>query len=241
MIRVKTTAIILAGGVGKRMGAPMPKQFLEIKGKPVLVHTISNFQRNGSIDSVVVVCVPDWIDRTKELIEQYGLTKVSAVIPGGETSHDSTRNGMFHLRNELGEGDIVIVHDAARPILPQKAIDEMLRIAKNEGNASLAIPCYETVIYTDDQLSGNKELDRSHLMRVQTPQAYEYRGILDLYERAEREDRHDFIYADIVAVEYGMTVYFSKGFANNIKITKQEDIPLCEYLMGIPEDQLFDL
>ena len=78
-------------------------------------------------------------------------------------------------------------------------------------------------------------------MRVQTPQAYEYSSILELYERAEKEDRHDFIYADIVAIEYGMTVYFSKGFTNNIKITKQEDIPLCEYLMDIPEDQLFDL
>ena len=234
---MKTTAIILAGGVGKRMGAPMPKQFLEIKGKPVLVHTISNFQRNGSIDSVVVVCVPDWIDRTKELIERYGLTKVSAVIPGGETSHDSTRNGMEAEQTELDANQ----GKMAQMQKMQKAIDEMLRIAKNEGNASLAIPCYETVIYTDDQLSGNRELDRSHLMRVQTPQAYEYSGILDLYERAEREDRHDFIYADIVAVEYGMTVYFSKGFANNIKITKQEDIPLCEYLMGIPEDQLFDL
>lgn len=236
-----TTAIILAGGVGKRMGAPLPKQFLEIKGKPVIVHTISNFQKNASIDSIVVVCVQDWIDRTKELIEQYGLTKVSAVIPGGETSHDSTRNGIFHLREELGAGDMIVIHDAARPILPQKAIDEMLRVAKENGNASLAIPCYETVIYTDDQLSGNKELDRSHLMRVQTPQAYEYCGILELYERAELEGRHDFIYADIVAVEYGMTVFFSKGFTNNIKITKQEDIPLCEYLMNIPENQLFDL
>ena len=188
-----------------------------------------------------MVCVQDWIDRTKELIEQYGLTKVSAVIPGGETSHDSTRNGIFHLREELGAGDMIVIHDAARPILPQKAIDEMLRVAKENGNASLAIPCYETVIYTDDQLSGNKELDRSHLMRVQTPQAYEYCGILELYERAELEGRHDFIYADIVAVEYGMTVFFSKGFTNNIKITKQEDIPLCEYLMNIPENQLFDL
>lgn len=236
-----TTAIILAGGVGKRMGAPMPKQFLEIKGKPVIVHTISNFQKNASIDSIVVVCVQDWIGRMKGLIEQYGLAKVSAVIPGGETSHDSTRNGIFHLKGELGKGDMIVIHDAARPILPQKAIDEMLRIAEEQGNASLAIPCYETVIYTDDQLSGSKELDRSHLMRVQTPQAYEYSGILELYERAELEGRHDFIYADIVAIEYGMTVYFSKGFANNIKITKQEDIPLCEYLMGIPEDQLFDL
>ena len=238
---MKTVALILAGGIGKRMGVSLPKQLLEIKGKPVLVHTLSNFQRNDSVDSIVVVCVSDWIEYTWDLVKKYNLSKVEAIIPGGDTSHDSTRNGIFHLRRTLGKGDVVIIHDAARPILPQKAIDEMLRIAKDNGNASLAIPCYETVIYTDDQLSGNKELDRSHLMRVQTPQAYEYSSILELYERAEKEDRHDFIYADIVAVEYGMTVYFSKGFTNNIKITKQEDIPLCEYLMDIPEDQLFDL
>lgn len=238
---MKTVALILAGGIGKRMGVSLPKQFLEIKGKPVLVHTLSNFQRNDSVDSIVVVCVSDWIEYTWDLVKKYNLSKVEAIIPGGDTSHDSTRNGIFHLRRTLGKGDVVIIHDAARPILPQKAIDEMLRIAKDSGNASLAIPCYETVIYTDDQLSGNKELDRSHLMRVQTPQAYEYSSILELYERAEKEDRHNFIYADIVAVEYGMTVYFSKGFTNNIKITKQEDIPLCEYLMDIPEDQLFDL
>ena len=238
---MKTVALILAGGIGKRMGVSLPKQFLEIKGKPVLVHTLSNFQRNDSVDSIVVVCVSDWIEYTWDLVKKYNLSKVEAIIPGGDTSHDSTRNGIFHLRRTLGKGDVVIIHDAARPILPQKAIDEMLRIAKDNGNASLAIPCYETVIYTDDQLSGNKELDRSHLMRVQTPQAYEYSSILELYERAEKEDRHDVIYADIVAVEYGMTVYFSKGFTNNIKITKQEDIPLCEYLMDIPEDQLFDL
>lgn len=241
MTGLKTVAIILAGGVGKRMGAPLPKQFLEIRGKPVLVHTLSNFQENASIDSIVVVCVPDWIDHAEELIAEYGLSKVAAVIPGGDTSHDSTRNGMFYLRSILGKGDIVVVHDAARPILPQKAIDEMLRVAAEKGNASLAIPCYETVIYTDDQKSGDRELDRSHLMRVQTPQAYEYSSMLALYDRAEKEDRHDFIYADIVAIEYGMTVYFSRGFANNVKITKQEDIPLCEYLMGLPGDQLFDL
>ena len=238
---MKTVALILAGGIGKRMGVSLPKQFLEIKGKPVLVHTLSNFQRNDSVNSIVVVCVSDWIEYTWDLVKKYNLSKVEAIIPGGDTSHDSTRNRIFHLRRTLGKGDVVIIQDAARPILPQKAIDEMLRIAKDNGNASLAIPCYETVIYTDDQLSGNKELDRSHLMRVQTPQAYEYSSILELYERAEKEDRHDFIYADIVAVEYGMTVYFSKGFTNNIKITKQEDIPLCEYLMDIPEDQLFDL
>ena len=108
-------------------------------------------------------------------------------------------------------------------------------------NASLAIPCYETVIYTDDQKSGDKELDRNRLMRVQTPQAYEYSDLLSLYDRAEAEGKHDFIYADLVEIYYGRRVYFSKGFANNIKITKPEDIPLCESLMSFSEDQLFNL
>ncbi|KUE73136.1 2-C-methyl-D-erythritol 4-phosphate cytidylyltransferase [Candidatus Methanomethylophilus sp. 1R26] len=238
---MRTVAVILAGGVGKRLGASCPKQFLEIRGKPVIVHTVENFQRNPSVDAVVIVCVPDWTDHMAKLVDEYKLTKVEAIVPGGETSHDSTRNGIFRLRNELGKGDFVIIHDAARPILPQAAIDEMLRVAREKGNASLAIPCYETVIYTDDQKSGDKELDRNRLMRVQTPQAYEYSDLLSLYDRAEAEGKHDFIYADLVEIYYGRRVYFSKGFANNIKITKPEDIPLCESLMSFSEDQLFNL
>lgn len=238
---MNTAAVILAGGVGKRMGADRPKQFLEIRGKPIIAHTIENFQRNSNVDAVVVVCVEDWIGRLEGIVAEYGLDKVEAIVPGGETSHDSTRNGMFFLRGRLGEGDYVIIHDAARPILPQAAIDEMMRVAKEHGNASLAIPCYETIIYTEDQLSGVKELDRNSLMRVQTPQAYGYNDLLSLYDRAESEDRHDFIYADLLAIHYGRRVYFSKGFANNIKVTKQEDIPLCESLMEFSEDQLFNL
>ncbi len=238
---MNTTAVILAGGVGKRMGADRPKQFLEIRGKPIIAHTIENFQRNSNVDAVVVVCVEDWIGRLEEIVAEYGLDMVEAIVPGGETSHDSTRNGMFFLRGRLGEGDYVIIHDAARPILPQAAIDEMMRVAREHGNASLAIPCYETIIYTEDQLSGVKELDRNSLMRVQTPQAYGYNDLLSLYDRAESEDRHDFIYADLLAIHYGRRVYFSKGFANNIKVTKQEDIPLCESLMEFSEDQLFNL
>ena len=205
---MNTTAVILAGGVGKRMGADRPKQFLEIRGKPIIAHTIENFQRNSNVDAVVVVCVEDWIGRLEGIVAEYGLDKVEAIVPGGETSHDSTRNGMFFFRGRLGEGDYVIIHDAARPIFPQAAIDEMMRVAREHGNASLAIPCYETIIYTEDQLSGVKELDRNSLMRVQTPQAYGYNDLLSLYDRAESEDQHDFIYADILYLLYDRLGYF---------------------------------
>ena len=235
---MKTVAIILAGGIGQRMGSSIPKQFLEVNGKPIIIHTIENFERNPRIDSVIVVCNPEWIDHVKTLIDKYGLKKVDKVVEGGITSHDSTRNGIFSLRDELGSDDYIVIHDAVRPILPQRAINEMLDVAIREGNASLAIPCYETVIYTDDQVSGDKELDRSKLMRVQTPQAYRYSQILPLYDRAEKENRHDFIYADLVAINYGVRIFFSSGFINNIKVTKPEDLPLCEYLMGLDEEQI---
>lgn len=237
---MKVNVVLLAGGVGNRMGAPMPKQFLSLNDKPVIVHTILNFQKSERINDIVVVCVKDWIPQLEQIVEEYNLTKVKWIVEGGSTSHDSTRNGLFFLKDKLSkDNDFVVIHDAARPILPQRAINEMLDLAIDKGNASLAIPCYETVILTDDQKSGKEELDRNKLMRIQTPQAYNYGFLLDLYEKAEIDNIHDFVYADIVAVHYGKRVYFSKGFTNNIKITKKEDIPLCKALMSFSEDELY--
>lgn len=231
--------ILLAGGVGSRVGGPMPKQFLSLNDKPVIVHTLENFEKNPNISGITIVCVKDWIPHLKEILLEYKISKVTDIIEGGETGHDSTRNGIFSLREKLGQDDFVIIHDAARPILPQAAINDMLAVAHNKGNASLAIPCYETVIYTDDGKCGDKQLDRSSIMRIQTPQSYDYASILELYERAEKENKHDFIYADLVLIYYGQTVYFSKGFTNNIKITRKEDIPLCKALMNFSEEELF--
>ena len=190
---MKNVAIILAGGIGSR-------QFLSLNDKPVIVHTLENFQKNAQIDSIIIVCVKDWISHLKEILEEYKISKVTAIVEGGETGHDSTRNGIFSLRNYLSDDDYVIIHDAARPILPQAAIDDMLRVAHDKGNASLAIPCYETVIYTDNGEDGNKQLDRSKIMRIQTPQAYKFGPMVKLYEKAEAENKHDFIYADLVLI-----------------------------------------
>lgn len=236
---MKNYVIILAGGIGSRLGGPMPKQFLSLNDKPVIVHTLENFERNKNIDGIIIVCVRDWISHLKEILLEYKISKVIDIVEGGETGHDSTRNGIFYLREKLSSDDYIIIHDAARPILPQAAIDEMLKVAHDKGNASLAIPCYETVIYTDDGNSGDKQLDRCKIMRIQTPQTYRYGEILPLYDMAEKENKHDFVYADLVLIYYGKTVYFSKGFTNNIKITRKEDIPLCKALMTFSEEELF--
>lgn len=237
---MKHIAIILAGGSGTRMGGAMPKQFLSINDKPVIIHTLEKFQNNENIDAILIVCIKDWIEYLKEILDEFKIPKVKWVIEGGNTCHDSTRNGIFFLKNILNNDDQIIIHDAARPILPQQAINEMLRVSHKKGNASLAIPCHETVLYTKDNLSGDKQLDRSSIMRIQTPQAYNYKLISSVFKKAETDNKHDFIYADLVCIHYGECIYFSKGFTNNIKITRKEDIPLCKSLMNFTDEELFN-
>ena len=241
MDKTSNFLILLAGGTGSRVGANTPKQFLLVNNMPVIVHTINHFQRNHNIDGILVVCIKDWIIHLEKLIDEYKLDKVKWIIEGGQTGHDSTKNGLFFLKDKINPDDFVIIHDAARPIVPQKAINDMLDTAHVTGNASLAIPCYETVILTEDKKSGIRDLDRNTIMRVQTPQAYKYYDIIQLYEKAEQEDKHDFVYADLVYIYYGKRVFFSKGFTNNIKITKKEDIALCEALMKFSEEELYSL
>lgn len=233
------TAIILAGGVSRRMDHSIPKQFMILNDKPVIIHTINNFERNKEIDSILIVCVDQWKEHMENLVKEYGLNKVKWIITGGETVHDSTRNGLYHLEGKISEDDYVIIHDAARPILPQNAIYNMMEVAYENGNASLAIPCHETILLTEDKMSGVEQLDRQRVMRVQTPQAYKFGLIKDLYKRADDDNIHDIVYADLLLVHYGERVFFSPGFTNNIKITRKEDLALCESLMKFNEEQLY--
>lgn len=232
--------ILLAGGVGKRMGSDIPKQFLEVKNKPIIVYSIENFQKNESIKKIVVVCVPEWIEHVKKLVKDYNLTKVEWIISGGSTGHDSIRNGVFFLKDRIKPVDFVIVHDAVRPILPQQAINEVINVAHENGNASSSIVCHPPIVYTDDQKSGIKDIDREHVMLTASPQMYNYSLVLKCYEKAESENKHDFTFTSSLLIYYGERVYFAKGTTNNIKITKKEDLPLFEALLSIPEELLFN-
>lgn len=235
---MKTVAVILAGGIGSRMQLEIPKQFVKIKNKPIIVYTLENFQKSERIDEILIVCVEGWNDYIKSLVEEYNLSKVKHIILGGECGHDSTRNAVFYLENYLSFNDVVIIHDAARPLVPQIVIDDMLNICNDYSNASASIPCYETMLFTNDGISGNKEIDRKKVIRIQTPQAYKFEILFDVYHKAENENKHDFVYADLAVAYYGYDIYFSKGFINNIKITTKEDLTLFNYLLDFSEDEL---
>lgn len=236
---MKNYVVLLAGGVGKRMGTDIPKQFLEVDGKPIIVYSIENFQRNPQIEAIVVVCVKDWMDHLKELVSQYALTKVKWMIEGGQTGHDSIRNGVFFLEDKINPNDYVIVHDAVRPILPQKAIDEVIRVAHEKGNASSSIACHPPIVYTEDFESGITDVDREHIMLTASPQVFRYSLILKCYQQAEKENLHNSTFTSSLLIHCGERVYFAKGTTCNIKITRKEDLALFGALLKVPEELLY--
>lgn len=237
---MKNYVILLAGGVGKRMGSNIPKQFLEVNGKPIIVYSIENFQKNPQIEKIVVVCVKDWIDKTWELIKKYSLTKVEWIIEGGDTGHDSIRNGVFFLKDKINPEDHIIVHDAVRPVLPQKAIDEVIRVSHEKGNASSSIECHPPIVYTEDHESGITDVDREHVMLTASPQAFQFALALKCYEMAEEENYHTSTFTSSLLIHCHERVYFAKGTSCNIKITRKEDLALFEALLKIPEEHLYN-
>lgn len=237
---MKNYVILLAGGVGKRMGANIPKQFIEVNDKPIIAYTIDKFQKNEYIDKIVVVCVKEWINHVEEIVKKFGFNKVEWIIEGGKTGHDSIRNGVFFLKDKIELDDYIIIHDAVRPILPQKAINEVLKVAHEKGNASSSIACHPPIVYTDDFESGDKDVDRDHVMLTASPQAYNYSLALECYNKAEAENKHDFTFTSSLLIHYGERVYFAKGTTCNIKITSKADLALFEALLNIPEELIYD-
>ena len=236
---MKNYVILLAGGVGKRMQADVPKQFIEVEDKPIVAYTIENFQKNRQIEKIVVVCVRDWVDELKQIVEKYNFTKVQWIIEGGSTGHDSIRNGVFFLKDKIASEDYVIIHDAVRPILPQKVIDEVIHVAHENGNACSSVACHPPIVYTEDFKSGISDVDREHVMLTASPQVFKYSLVLDCYKRAEEENKHNFTFTSSLLIHYGKRIYFAKGTTSNIKITTKEDLALFEALLKIPEDMLY--
>ena len=235
---MKNYVILLAGGIGKRMGADIPKQFIEVNKKPIIIYTLESFQKNPQIEKIVIVCVKDWIDKVRNLVTAYRLTKVEWVIEGGSTGHDSIRNGVFFLKDKIEANDFIVVHDAVRPVLPQNIINDVINVAHEKGNASASIACHPPIVYTDDFESGIMDVDREHVMLTASPQAFRYSLALKCYQQAEKDNLHDTTFTSSLLIHYGERVYFAKGTTCNIKITKKEDLALFEALLNIPEEVL---
>lgn len=223
-------AVILAGGVGSRVGAGMPKQFVKILDKPVIVYTIEAFQKHEDIDAIEVVCVKSHIDYMQELVDTYGLSKVRWITEGGADFQGSVLNGINNLQDKCSEDDIVLVHFGASPFVEGDIIADAVRVCKLKGNAISTTPFYLLSGVKDDDEKTTKWIDRDTIACMNSPHAFRYGYIRDIYKRAVETGVIKEVEPHTTTLMYkmGETIYFSKGSQSNIKITTKEDLDLFE-------------
>lgn len=223
-------AIILAGGVGSRVGADRPKQFIEILGKPVLAYTVEAFQEHPQIDAIEIVCVETHIEFLREMVSQYGLDKVQWIVRGGTDFQHSVMNGVENLRGQIAQDDIVLIHYGASPFVSEDIISDGIRVAKEKGNCTSATPCFLLMGANDDNTKSTKWIDRDKIMQLNCPQCFQFGYVDQLYQEAEEKQLLGQVEPHTTSLMYlmGRTIYFSKGNQTNIKITTKEDLELFE-------------
>ncbi|MBR0471294.1 MAG: 2-C-methyl-D-erythritol 4-phosphate cytidylyltransferase [Methanosphaera sp.] len=225
--------IILAGGVGSRVGADRPKQFIEIQGKPVLVYTIEAFQNHPEIDAIEVVCIESHIEYLKELVEKYELTKVKWITKGGEDFQHSVMNGINNLRDKIDDDDIVMVHYGASPFVTSDVISDAIRVCEEKGNSSPAMASV-LLLGSNDGEKSTQWIDRDKVVIFNSPQCFKYSYVTSLYEEAIETGAIDKVEPHTTTLMFylGHEIYFSKSNQLNIKITTKEDLDLFDaYVM----------
>ena len=221
-------AIIIAGGVGSRLGAKVPKQFVEVLGKPVIAYTMEHFQKHPSIDAIELVCVDGYQEHLNSIAEKYGITKVLKIVTGGSEYERSIMNGVAGLEGIAKPDDVVMIHWAASPFLSEEIITDNIRVCKERGNAITA--SYSYLLYgSNDGDCAKKAINRESFMTLSAPQSFLYENILNLYRQVEEKHLFDTVdehHTTVFMAELGIPLYFSKGSHTNIKITTKEDIDL---------------
>ena len=222
-------AIIKAGGVGSRMGAGIPKQFVLVDRKPVIIYTLEAFDNHPDIDEIVVVCVEGWENILSRYAEQFGIKKIKKIVNGGETSLMSIANGVHALDGYSGD-DTVLIHDANRPLITQEIISSVLSEAAVHGMAVAAIPCNDevAVINSDDRSKAKEFVDHKQLVRIQTPDAYSLSIIRKLLDEATEEQMRTIGATNVLAIINGYTMHFAAGSDLNIRLTTGDDLILFE-------------
>ena len=226
-------ALIIAGGRGMRMGQEIPKQFLTVNDKPVIAYTMEAFQKHPDIDAIAVVCVEGWDSILSAYARQYGITKLKHIIPGGENGQSSIRNGVFELEKHYAPTDLVLIHDAIRPMVSQSIISGCIATAREHGSAIVTIPCQEAMLETDDQVSTCSSYPREKLKRTQTPQGFPIGAIANAHRRALEKGITNSVASCTMMVELGETIYFCAGSEKNIKLTTPDDMEIFKALLSL--------
>lgn len=223
-------ALILAGGSGKRTEQDIPKQFMNVYDKPIIIYTLEAFQKHPDIDGIIVSCLEGWEEILKAYSREYRINKLKWVVTGGGNGQASARKALFELKDVCKEDDIVVIHDGVRPMLSGEIISDCIATCRRFGNGLSAIRCQETIVGTEDGESGKVNVHRDNIMRVMTPQAYRYGKALWAHTEALRRGIMDSVYTNTLMLDLGETVFFSRGSAKNIKVTTMEDVEILKAL-----------
>lgn len=228
-------ALIIAGGSGHRMKQEIPKQFLNVNDKPVIVYTLEAFQSHPDIDKIGVVCVEGWHNILYAYARQYKIDKLDWVITGGENGQSSIRNGVFEAERRYNDDDILLVHDAIRPLVSHEIISDCIVQCKQYGSAVTVTPCNTAVLWKQEKESAESQrvISRDQLAMTQTPQAFPVATLAKVHRQALQKGITDSVASCTLMVEMGLDVHFSIGAETNIKLTTQDDLEIFRALLAL--------
>lgn len=225
--------LIIAGGAGKRMGQDIPKQFLNVGEKPIIIYTLEAFQNHPSIDGIVVVCIKGWENILDSYAKQFNITKLVSIVEGGNCGQESIKNGLDEISKRFNENDIVLIHDAIRPMVSEDIISDNIAKCILFGNATTVIPCTTVVLKKTTDEYSEEVVDRDNIYLTQTPQAFMLKDILSAHEEAKQKGITNSVASCVLYSELGRKVYYSAGSETNIKLTRPADIDIFKALLNI--------
>lgn len=235
---MKNIALIIAGGVGARMGQDIPKQFINVYDKPVIVYTMEAFQRHPDIDAIEIVCIDEWKGALMAYAKQFGIAKLENVVSGGKNGQDSIRNGLYDIAERHNDKeDVVLVHDAIRPMISEEVISDNIRVCREYGNAITVVPCTAAMLKTHDSISTEEQVPRDNLKITQTPQAFFVNDLVDAHKEAISRGITNSVASCTMYIELGRKLYMSKGSEKNLKLTTIEDIEIFKALLNAKKDE----
>ena len=232
--------LLIAGGSGNRMGQDIPKQFMHVDGAPIIIHTLQCFQKHPDIQQIAVVCLKGWETVLQSYANQFNITKLTQIFPGGNTGMESIHNGIYGLK-EAGcdDEDLVLIHDAVRPLLSQDIISSNIATCKAYGYAVTGIKCREAILESQDGFTTKTSIPRDTLIRTQTPQTFRLGNIINAHELAKKKGINDSVASCTLVAELNedIEMHIVPGSEKNIKITTVEDLEILKALMHTSKDE----
>ncbi len=233
-------ALLIAGGSGNRMGQDIPKQFMHVDGAPIIIKTMECFQQHPDIDAIAVVCLKGWETVLQSYANQFCLTKFKWLFPGGDSGMGSIHNGIYGLQEAGCSGeDLILIHDAVRPLLSQEIISSNIAICKAYGYAITGIKCREAILESNDGFITKTSIPRDTLIRTQTPQTFRLKNIIRAHESAKQKGIVDSVASCTLIAELkeNIEMHIVPGSEKNIKITTVEDLEILKALMHTQKDE----